>query len=290
MKFTWLWIMTIGSVAVLSASVGAAEDAARSPRPAATNLPGRAYPQVEPDLRVTFRIPAPGARQVLLDLGGSGDRLQMTRDGQGVWAVTTAPLTPGFHYYSFVLDGAVLTDASGEGFFGMGRMLNGVEVPSAGEDFYDARDVPHGEVRIRPYVTRSTREQRKVLVYTPPDYDANPAARYPVLYLQHGQGEDRRAWCRQGRVNFILDNLIAEGKAKPMIVVMEDGGIAAGRTEGADNSPATAPAAADQLAVARAFERVVVDELIRATARFPTASTARSPGRGWAAGRRCTPG
>jgi enterochelin esterase family protein len=262
MKFTWLWIMTIGSVAALSASVGAAEDAARFPRPAATNLPGRAYPQVEQDLRVTFRIPAPGARQVLLDLGGRGDRLQMTRDGEGVWAVTTAPLTPGFHYYSFVLDGAVLTDASGEGFFGMGRMLNGVEVPSAGEDFSDTKDVPHGEVRIRPYMTRSTGEQRKVVVYTPPDYDANPAARYPVLYLQHGQGEDRRAWCRQGRVNFILDNLIAEGKAKPMIVVMEDGGIAAGRAEGADNSTATGPAAADRLGVARAFERVVVDELI----------------------------
>jgi len=263
MKLPWLWMMTIGCVAALwalAASTGAAADAPRPPRPAATNLPGRAYPQIEPDLRVTFRIAAASARQVQLDLGGN--QFPMIRDGDGIWSTTTTPLTPGVHYYSFVLDGAVMTDASGESFFGMGRMLNGVEVPSAGDDFYDLKDVRHGEVRSRAYGIKSTGEQRKVLVYTPPDYDSNPQARYPVLYLQHGSGEVRRAWWRQGRVNFILDNLLSAAKAKPMIVVMEDGGIAITLAGSAGNPPAAAPSAADRLTTARAFERVMVDELI----------------------------
>lgn len=263
MKLPWMWMMMIGSALALwtlAASTGAAADGPRPPRPAVTNLPGRAYPQIEPDLRVTFRVAAAGARQVQLELGGN--RFPMIRDGEGVWSTTTTPLTPGFHYYSFVLDGAVVTDVSGESFFGMGRMLNGMEVPSAGDDFYDIKDVRHGEVRSRDYVIKSTGEKRKVLVYTPPDYDTSPQARYPVLYLQHGSGEDRRAWWRQGRVNFILDNLLSAAKAKPMIVVMEDGGIATTLAGGAGNPPATAPSAEGCLTTARAFERVMVDELI----------------------------
>jgi enterochelin esterase-like enzyme len=248
MRFTRAW-MIIGLVAAIAASAGVAQDAARPPRPASTNLPGRAYPQVETDLSVTFRFAAPGAREVLLDLAGRG-RVPMGRDGDGAWTVTTSPLAPGFRYYAFVVDGVAITDPNSETFFGTGRMVNGLEVPSDGDDFCHVKDVPHGEVRVRPYLTRSTRQQRKVVVYTPPDYDAHPSARYPVLYLQHGEGEDRSAWWRQGRVNFILDNLLAAGKARPMIVVMEDGGVAAG------------PAGADELAAARAFEQVVVDELI----------------------------
>jgi enterochelin esterase family protein len=260
MKIICVWT-TIGVVAAAAASrpAGAADGPSGTRRPAATNLPGRAFPQIEPDLRVTFRIPAPDARQVLLDVGG-GDRLQMNREGEGVWAVTTAPLAPGFHYYSFVLDGVAFTDPGGDSFFGLGRMVNGIEVPSKIDEFYETKDVPHGEVRIRPYVTKSTRQQRKVLVYTPPDYDADPGGRYPVLYLLHGHGEDRRAWWRQGRVNVILDNLLAAGRARPMVVVMEDGGIATGPT--GEVGEGAAPAGGDRLAAARAFERVVVDELI----------------------------
>jgi enterochelin esterase-like enzyme len=257
-KATFLWVMAIGCVVARPcAAAGPAQDGVggRHGRPASTNLPGHPYPQLDDDRRATFRVSAPDARQVQLTLAG---RHEMTRDRNGVWGVTTAPLTPGFHDYAFVVDGVELADPASEAFFGTGRILSGIEVPSAGDDFYEARNVPHGEVRVRPYAVKSTREQRKALVYTPPDYDANPAGRYPVLYLQHGDGEDRRAWWRQGRVNFILDNLLAAGKAKPMLVVMADGG---GPAEAA-GPPTTAPAAADRLASARAFERVLVDDLI----------------------------
>ena len=255
MKVTFLKAMAIGCVACVCAAASAAQlGGGRHGQPASTNLPGHPYPQIDGDGRATFRISAPEAREVQLNLFG---RHEMTCDRNGVWSITTAPLAPGFHYYLFVVDGVEFADPASEGFFGMGRVVSGIEVLSAGSDFFEARDVPHGEVRTRPYATKSTRELRKALIYTPPDYDANPTARYPVLYLQHGAGEDRRAWWRQGRVNFIMDNLIAEGKARPMIVVMEDGGIAAGI-----NPTATAPAVADRLTSARAFERVVVDDLI----------------------------
>lgn len=256
-KRTWLWMLAVGSAALMWAAAGLAQEAADA-RPASTNLPGHAYPRIDAGLRATFRIAASHAQQVFLDLSG---RHAMKRGNNGVWTITTGPLTPGFHYYSFVVDGVAVADPASESYFGMSRMVSGIEVPSKGEDFYHARNVPHGEVRIRSYVTKSTREQRKVLVYTPPDYDQNPTARYPVLYLQHGYGEDRRAWWRQGRVNFILDNLLAAGKAKPMIVVMEDGGIATGLGGGRANPSTTAPAA-DRFAFARAFEHVLINESI----------------------------
>lgn len=251
MKVMHLWILVIGSAA-LAWAAAPAQQAAGEARPASTALPGHEYPQIDADLRATFRIAAPDARQVLLSLSG---RYEMTRNSDGVWMITR-PLTPGFHYYSFIVDGVTSADPASENYFGMSRMVSGIEVPSKGEEFYDARNVPHGEVRIHPYTARTTREQRKAVVYTPPDYDQNPAVRYPVLYLQHGYGEDRQAWWRQGRVNFILDNLLAAGKARPMIVVMEDGGIATG-LGGGGNPPAT-----NRFAFAQAFERVIINDLI----------------------------
>lgn len=250
MKAMYLWILVIGSAALAWATAAPAQEAG-DPRPASTTLPGHQYPQIDADLRATFRISAPDAGQVLLSLSS---RHEMTRDAGGVWTITRQ-LTPGFHYYSFMVDGVALADPVSENYFGMSRMVSGIEVPSKGE-FYDASNVPHGEVRIRSYTTRATREQRKVVVYTPPDYDQNPAVRYPVLYLQHGYGEDRQAWWRQGRVNFILDNLLAAGKARPMIVVMEDGGIATG-FGGKGTPPAT-----DRFAFAQAFEKVIIGDLI----------------------------
>ncbi|MCY2953905.1 MAG: alpha/beta hydrolase-fold protein [Planctomycetota bacterium] len=258
MKLTCLWMLAISSALLAWAAVGLAQEAGGDARIPSTNAPGHQYPQIEADLRATFRISAPNARQVLLDLSG---RHAMAKDDNGVWTITTEPLVPGFHYYSFIVDGVALADPDSESYFGMSRMVSGIEVPSPGDDFYDAKNVPHGEVRIRSYVTESTHEQRKVLVYTPPDYDQNTTARYPVLYLQHGYGEDRRAWWRQGRVNFILDNLLAAGKAKPMIVVMEDGGIATGLGGGRGSLPATAPAA-NRLAFAQAFDGIMITKLI----------------------------
>jgi enterochelin esterase family protein len=259
MKVTCLWRLAISSATLAWAAAGLAQEAGGGVRLPSTNAPGHQYPQIDAALRATFRISAPNAQQVLLDLSG---RHAMARDDNGVWTITTKALVPGFHYYSFVVDGVAVADPDSESYFGMSRMVSGIEVPSKGEDFYEARNVPHGEVRIRSYVTKSAHEQRKVVVYTPPDYDQDPTARYPVLYLQHGYGEDRRAWWRQGRVNFILDNLLAAGKTKPMIVVMEDGGIATGFGGGKGNPPATAPVAADRFAFAQAFERVMINELI----------------------------
>jgi enterochelin esterase family protein len=148
----------------------------------------------------------------------------MAKDSNGVWSVTTKPLEFGFHYYWLVIDGVTVDDPASETFFGVGKMSSGIEVPSPGEDFYDAKNVPHGEVREWVYFSKTANATRHCFVYTPPDYDKT-RKKYPVLYLQHGMGEDVRGWSTQGRMNYILDNLIAAGKAKPMIVVMEDGGI-----------------------------------------------------------------
>jgi enterochelin esterase-like enzyme len=195
----------------------AADDA----KPAASNVMNAQYPRIHPDLRATFRLNAPDARsvQVLIAHG----KYDMTRAEDGLWYATTPPLVPGFHYYSFNVDGANVADPSSHTFFGVSRDSSGIEVPEKGVDFYEPKNVRHGEVRVRWYLSKVTGEWRRCFLYTPPDYDTNPKGRYPVLYLQHGSGEDETGWIFQGRANFILDNLIAAGKAKPMIIVMDNG-------------------------------------------------------------------
>ena len=193
-------------------------------KPASTNIVGAEYPRIDAQRRAIFHVRAPEAQSVIVSLG----RVALTKSEDGFWNGTTAPLDPGFHYYTLRIDGVDVADPSSETFFGSGRVMSGIEVPEEGVDFYDIKNVPHGEVRSFWYFAKSTGENRHAYIYTPPGYDKNINTRYPVLYLQHGMGEDRRAWSNQGRTNFILDNLIAEGKAVPMIVVMEDGGIAAG--------------------------------------------------------------
>jgi enterochelin esterase family protein len=200
------------------------QDAADA-KPSADNLAGQPYPKVDPLRRATFRLKAPDAKKVQVSVGATYD---MIKGADGVWSVTTKPLDAGFHYYWIIVDGVTADDPASETFFGVGRMSSGIEVPSPGEDFYDLKNVPHGEVRERVYFSKTASATRHCFVYTPPGYDQKTRTRYPVLYLQHGMGEDVRGWSMQGRANLILDNLIAAGKAKPMIVVMEDGGIAAG--------------------------------------------------------------
>jgi enterochelin esterase-like enzyme len=188
--------------------------------PASSNVPGAEYPKIHADLRISFRLKAPDAQKVRLHLDRDYD---LARDQAGIWSVTTGPQVPGFHYYWFILDGVNVSDPASETFYGVGRQYSGIEVPEKGVDFYSPKDVPHGEVRERSYFSKTTAGWRRVFVYTPPDYDSNRDARYPVLYLQHGGGEDERGWVVQGRVSQIMDNLIAEKKARPMIVVMEKG-------------------------------------------------------------------
>jgi len=164
-------------------------------------------------------VAAPDAQKVQVRLGGAHD---MTRGADGLWTVTIPPQVVGFHYYSIVVDGAVIADPATRTFFGSGWDNSAVEIPAPDADFYSAKDVPHGEVRQRMYYSKVTGKWRRAYVYTPPEYESNARNHYPVLYLLHGWGENEQGWDAQGHVDFIMDNLIAEKKAKPMIIVMEN--------------------------------------------------------------------
>jgi enterochelin esterase-like enzyme len=188
-------------------------------KPSPLNIPGAPYPCVHADRSVTFRVAAPDAQKVQVRLGGAHD---MKRGADGLWMVTIPPQVAGFHYYSLVVDGAVVADPATRTFFGSGWDNSGIEIPAPDEDFYAAKDVPHGDVRQHWYYSKVTGQWRRSYVYTPPEYDSNPRSRYPVLYLLHGWGENEQGWHTQGHVDFIMDNLIAEKKAKPMIVVMDN--------------------------------------------------------------------
>lgn len=197
--------------------------------PAATNVRSAKYPQILPDNRVIFRIKAPDAQKVQIDLG---EKYDMVKDKEGFWEVTTEVISEGIHYYSLLIDGVALADPASETFYGMGRMASGIEIPSVNSGFYALKDVPHGETRMKRYYSTVTNSWRLFYVYTPPDYDENPNGKYPVLYIMHGGGEDERGWGAQGKTDLILDNLIAEKKAKPMVIVMLDGNVGGGGLAG----------------------------------------------------------
>ena len=201
---------------ILACGLSMAQDGAK---PAATNVPGAQYPLVYPDRRVTFQLKAPDANKVQVHLGQTFD---MTKAEDGTWSVTTSPLVVGFHYYSLVIDGVEVNDPASQTFFGSDHQSSGIEIPEPGVDYYDVKDVPHGQVRQQRYFSTVTNAWRRCFIYTPPDYDSNPTKKYPVLYAQHGWGEDEYSWVVQGHVDQIMDNLIAAKKAKPMIVVMEN--------------------------------------------------------------------
>lgn len=188
-------------------------------RPSTLNIPGAQYPCVYADHRATFRLVAPDAQKVQLKVGKTYD---MVKGEDGAWTVTTAPLVEGFHYYSVVVDGSTVADPATRTFFGSGWDNSAIEIPEGPEvDFYLPKDVPHGQVSQRWYFSKVTGKWRRCFVYTPPDYDAGKS-RYPVLYLMHGWGENEQGWHTQGHADFILDNLIAANKAKPMIIVMDN--------------------------------------------------------------------
>ncbi len=235
-------------------------------RPAPSNVPGAEYPRIHSDLRVTFRVRAPGAQKVQLIPGGNDNGLgrgpfEMSSDDKGVWTVTTLPVVPGFHYYWLQVDGFPCNDLSSRTYFGWNKESSGIEVPDKTLDFYDVKSVPHGEVRSRWYYSKVTESWRRAYIYTPPDYDSRRDARYPVLYLQHGAGEDETGWSSQGRVNFILDNLIAAGNARPMIVVMENGMVAARPSAKGAPSQTSAPSGSAPRRN-EAFEEVVIEDLV----------------------------
>ncbi|GAC1637300.1 MAG: hypothetical protein NVS9B14_17140 [Candidatus Acidiferrum sp.] len=191
-------------------------------QPSATNVWGAEYPRVDSTGRVEIRVKAPDAAKVKLNFW-SGPKVDMVKQPDGFWSFTTASLVPGFHYYVLNIDGVDVSDPGTHSYFGGGRPVSAVEVPEPGSTYYSPQNVPHGQVREVWYDSKVTGTWRHALVYLPPDYDAQPKMRYPVLYLQHGGGEDETGWIRQGNANFILDNLIAAKSCKPMLVVMAYG-------------------------------------------------------------------
>jgi len=229
-------------------------------KPSSLNQPGQQYPQVNSQRYARFRIMAPQAQSVSVGLGGRGGT-PLTKAEDGAWTGTTArPLDEGFHYYHLNVDGGTFNDPGTLNFYGSTRWESGIEIPAHDQDFYALKDVPHGRVQQVLFPSKLTNSiiARTAYVYTPPDYDKDTTQRYPVLYLQHGWGENEYAWWNQGRANLILDNLIAEGKAKPCLIVMTYGLTNEGPGPGARRGPGTNPFAG----AAAAFEAVLVNELI----------------------------
>jgi len=203
--------------AIFAQSPSVAEDF----KPSTVNQPGKQFPQVNSEGRVRTQIAAPNANKVQLDIGGV--KYDLVKDEKGVWTGESAPQDEGFHYYQLNIDGASVPDPGSLYFYGAGRWGSGIEIPAKDQDFYALKDLPHGLVSENIYFSKLTNSFRRCFVYTPAEYGRNPQKRYPVLYLQHGSFEDETGWASQGKAGLILDNLIAAGKAVPMIIVMDNG-------------------------------------------------------------------
>ena len=220
-------------------------------RPSVLNQPGQQYPMVNSQGYARFRVVAPDAKSVIvsLGLGGRGGTV-LRKDKEGVWVGTTdGPMDEGFHYYHLAIDGGVFNDPGTKNYYGSCRWESGIEIPAHDEDFYAMKQVPHGNVQQVYFYSKSTDTHRRAFVYTPPTYGKDKK-KYPVLYLQHGWGEDETAWSNQGHANLIMDNLIAEGKIEPFIIVM---------TYGMTNDVKFGHI---KEFTAKEFETVLVDELI----------------------------
>ena len=202
---------------VVPSFAGAVEDF----QPGLTNQIGRQYPMVNSQGAVRAQLRAPQASSVQLDIGGR--RYEMVKDENGVWTGTSDPQDVGFHYYQLNVDGASVPDPGTVYFYGAGRWGSGIEIPSADMDFWQTKNVPQGSIVEKYYWSKATESMRHCYVYLPAEYDKNPGKKYPVLYLQHGNAENEQGWSAQGHTGQILDNLIAEGKAVPFIVVMDYG-------------------------------------------------------------------
>lgn len=187
-----------------------------------TNINRKSYPRVLSDNSVMFRVNAPQAQRVQIDLGGT--KYDMKKSDTGVWTLTTQPQVPGFHYYSLIVDGVSVADPASQTFYGCSRWSSAIEIPEAGMEDFEVQDVPHGEVRTVHYYSQSEGAWRPLMVYTPAGYNESKQE-YPVVFIQHGGGEDHRGWMEQGRTAQIMDNLIAAGKAVPMIVVSANSNV-----------------------------------------------------------------
>jgi enterochelin esterase-like enzyme len=217
---------------------------------ATSNQPGKEYPKVNSEGRVKFRIVAPDAKSVGCTFRDSSE---FTKGEDGAWYGYTRPLDEGFHYYALKIDGAEVPDPNSMMFFGSMRWGSAVEVPAQDQDSYALKNVPHGQLREIFFHSKSTGSERRAFVYTPPGYDQDTARRYPVLYLQHGWGENEYGWGVQGRAAWIMDNLIAEKKSRPFIIVM---------TYGMTNDTRPGGGGGLRNFDIKPFETVLVDELV----------------------------
>ncbi len=263
MRFAWMPLVA-GQLALAQAATPpvAPSAPARPPvedfKAATSNQPGKQYPQINSERRARFRIVAPQAQNVRVNLRGT---IPLTKGQDGAWTGTSAVLDEGFHYYTITVDGAEVPDPNTLYFYGTGRWGSGLEVPARDDEFYALKDVPHGQLRQQLYHSTVTGVWRRCFVYTPPDYETNQQTRYGVLYLQHGMDEDESGWGAQGKANLILDNLIAAKKAVPMIIVM-DNGYATRADSGPQPTRGGAGAAGRGGGGNAAFEDVMIKDII----------------------------
>jgi enterochelin esterase family protein len=252
------YIISIALAALITNGISAQNAPVKEDfKPSEVNQQGKLFPQVNSEGRVRAQISAPNANKVQLDIGGV--KYDLVKDDKGVWTGESAPQDEGFHYYQLNIDGASVPDPGTRYFYGAGRWGSGIEIPAADQDFYAVKDVPHGLVSENIYFSKITNAFRRCFVYTPAEYAQNPQKRYPILYLQHGSFEDETGWASQGKAGFILDNLIAEGKAVPMIIVMDNGYAYKPQTGENQGRPASV------------FEEVMINEIIPMTdAKFRT--------------------
>src|SRR5579859_932740 len=261
-------ILSLALLASLPTLAQTNETAVEDFKPSSLNQPGKQYPQVNSERRVRARVVAPQAQNVVFEFLG-GAKYPLTKGEDGAWVGVTRPQDEGFHYYQLVIDGAGVPDPSTLYFYGGSRWGSGVEVPAHDAGFYALKEVPHGQLRQALYYSKNANATLRCFVYTPPDYEQEQSKRYPVLYLQHGAGEDETGWGNQGYAGLIMDNLIAEVKSKPFIIVMANsyvpgaggpprGPLAAGATNVAPRG-ATGPGGRGF--DFSAFERVLVNDL-----------------------------
>ena len=250
-------------------------------KPSALNQPGRQYPEVNSQRRVRVRVVAPQAQSVAFEMLSGNARYPMTKGEDGAWVGVSNAQDEGFHYYQIIIDGAGVPDPNSLYFYGANKWGSGLEVPAHDEDFYALKDVPHGNLRQVEFYSKSAKAFTRCFVYTPPEYEKG-SKRYPVLYLQHGAGENETGWGNQGHAGLIMDNLIAAGKTKPFIIVMANGGGIPGApgAAGRGAAPVGQPGAATPGAAGRggpggpgapgggrglnfsAFEHLLIDDLI----------------------------
>ena len=243
----FLCLMTATALSTAHAQSPVKEDF----KPSEVNQPGKEYPQVNSEGSVRVQLEAPDAQYVQLDIGGV--KYDLKRNEKGIWIGESAPQDEGFHYYQLNIDGASVPDPGTRYFYGAGRWGSGIEIPARDQEFYALKNVPHGRISELNYYSEITRSWRRCFVYMPPCYDSGDQKRYPVLYLQHGSFEDETGWSAQGKAGLILDNLIADGKAKPMIIVMDNG-----YAFKAENEQATTSSSRPTMV----FEEVMIDEII----------------------------